>query len=219
MRQLVVVPILRCRSVIPLTKGEYRFPSALDSSVLYNPFAATNVIEYRLFCHIMLPTRGPQGRAYRRHYIYIIGPYEPILFFPWLPIREYTLETLTTTKAHYNLMFWHTGWQQTCVHYSRSADKFPHNQLLEIGIQIPVIRCTPRPRSDLKRDFWMLSTDLDKIIGRLPAISNNYKQFMGAIVSAAKKSIPNGFRKNTLQVGMKVVINCTKYIWTAAIVR
>lgn len=77
---------------------------------------------------------------------------------------------------------------------------FPHSQhrpaIMEIGIQIPLIRSTPRPRWNFQRANWTrFSSELDKCLGWIPPHSRNYGRFIGAVISTAKKCIPRGYRK------------------------
>lgn len=77
---------------------------------------------------------------------------------------------------------------------------FPHSQhrpvLYEIGIQIPLITSSPRPRWNFNKADWPgFAEELDKCVRRIPPTLEAYERFVGAVISAAKKHIPRGFRR------------------------
>lgn len=77
---------------------------------------------------------------------------------------------------------------------------FPHSQhrpvLVNVGIQIPIIRSIPKPRWNFRKSNWSkFSNELDKVIRWIPPVSENYDRFVGAVLSTAKKCMPRGFRK------------------------
>jgi exonuclease III len=78
--------------------------------------------------------------------------------------------------------------------------EFPHSQhrpvIVEVGIQIPIIRSIPRPRWNFKKANWQEFTqDLDKVVRWIPPVSENYDRFVKAVIATAKRKIPRGFRK------------------------
>lgn len=87
------------------------------------------------------------------------------------------------------------------LHSTRKVlENFPHSQhrpvLLDIGIQIPLITSIPRPRWNFgKADWQKYSLELEKLIRWFKPTTDNYRRFVGAVISAAKRSIPRGFRK------------------------
>lgn len=77
---------------------------------------------------------------------------------------------------------------------------FPHSQhrpvLLEIGMQIPIIRSSPLPRWNFSKANWEnYSADLDSTIRWIPPEVNNYSRFVKAVLASAKRHIPRGVRK------------------------
>lgn len=77
---------------------------------------------------------------------------------------------------------------------------FPHSQhrpvLIEIGTSIPLVYSHPRPRWNFKKAKWdVFAENLDKCLGWIPPKANNYERLVGAIICAAKKAIPRGYRK------------------------
>lgn len=91
--------------------------------------------------------------------------------------------------------------QNQPVHICRRVlENFPHSQhrpvVYEMGIQIPIIRSIPRPRWNFQKADWTkFSLELDKIMRWIPAEPGNYDRFAGAVIAAAKKSMPRGYRK------------------------
>lgn len=82
----------------------------------------------------------------------------------------------------------------------RVLDDFPHSQhrpiLVEIGISIPLIKSTPRPRWNFGKADWPTFADnLDKCLGWIPPTKDNYERFSGAVTSTAKKCMPRGYQK------------------------
>ncbi|XP_072378913.1 uncharacterized protein [Diabrotica undecimpunctata] len=77
---------------------------------------------------------------------------------------------------------------------------FPHSQhrpvIIELGIQIPIVESTPRPRWNFNKGNWPEFTkELDTCIRFIDPKANNYHRFLGMVMSIAKKHIPRGFRK------------------------
>lgn len=80
------------------------------------------------------------------------------------------------------------------------AGDFPHSQhrpvILNVGVSIPVVRSTPRPRWNFKKANWdQYAQKLDQCIRFIPPEPENYNRFIGAVISAANKYIPRGYRK------------------------
>lgn len=103
------------------------------------------------------------------------------------------------TESNPDLCFVSCNRNGTPLSASRTVSGgFPHSQhrpvFLEVGIQIPLIRSIPRPRWNLgKADWCKYSQKLDGLLKWITPTSNNYKRFVGAVMSAAKKSISRGF--------------------------
>lgn len=77
---------------------------------------------------------------------------------------------------------------------------FPHSQhrpvIYKIGIQIPVIHSTPRPRWNFQKADWKTYAKyIDANIRWVQPEPQNYSRFIGLIKAAAKRTIPRGFRK------------------------
>lgn len=77
---------------------------------------------------------------------------------------------------------------------------FPHSQhrpvIVNIGLSVPLAECSPRPRWNFRKANWQGFADhLDGFIHFIPPEPNNYCRFVGAVLAAAKKHIPRGFRK------------------------
>jgi hypothetical protein len=78
---------------------------------------------------------------------------------------------------------------------------FPHSQhrpvLVAVGIQIPLVRSFPRPRWNFNKANWeAFTSSLENNIRFIPPSAGNYDRFTKLIMSAAKKCIPRGFRKD-----------------------
>ncbi|XP_072390744.1 uncharacterized protein [Diabrotica undecimpunctata] len=77
---------------------------------------------------------------------------------------------------------------------------FPHSRhrpvIIELGIQIPIVEFTPKPRWNCNKGNWPEFTkELDTCIRFIDPKANNYHRFLGMVISIAKKHIPRGFRK------------------------
>lgn len=77
---------------------------------------------------------------------------------------------------------------------------FPRSQhspiVLHYGLQVPIIHSIPKPRWNFEKADWELySSLLDVKIKNLPPLIKNYQLFVNAVINAAKKSIPRGFRR------------------------
>jgi len=78
---------------------------------------------------------------------------------------------------------------------------FPHSQhrpvLIAVGIQIPLVRSFPRPRWNFNKANWeAFTSSLENTIRFIPPSMSNYDRFAKMVLSAAKKNIPRGFRKD-----------------------
>lgn len=79
--------------------------------------------------------------------------------------------------------------------------RFPKSQhrpeFLQVGIQIPMIQSMPVARWNFKKANW--TKYRESVVSRIrwfkPELAN-FKRFTGVILSAAKRSITRGFRKN-----------------------
>lgn len=84
---------------------------------------------------------------------------------------------------------------------SRSIlSKFPQSQhrpaIVNIGVTIPIIRSTLKPRWNFKKADWpKFSAKLDNDIRFIPPTAKNFERFVGLVIATAKKCIPRGFRK------------------------
>lgn len=77
---------------------------------------------------------------------------------------------------------------------------FPHRKhhptITEIGIQIPIVESTPRPRWNFTKANWPEYTrQLDTCVHFIEPNAKNYHLFVGMVLAVAKKQIPRGFRK------------------------
>lgn len=78
---------------------------------------------------------------------------------------------------------------------------FPRSQhrpvILTIGLQVPLIRTTQKPRWNFKKAQWIkYSHEVDSHLRWIPPKLENYKRFVGTIIGAAKRSIPRGYRRD-----------------------
>lgn len=109
--------------------------------------------------------------------------------------------TRWNTETNVDLCYVSTDTNGICLQTARTVlNDFPHTQhrpiLLEIGVQIPLIKTTPVPRWNLKKARWeQYEADLDKTIRWIPPKASNYCRFAKLLVETAKKHIPRGFRK------------------------
>ena len=85
-------------------------------------------------------------------------------------------------------------------------DDFPHSQhrpsVIHIGLQLPVIRCIEKRRWNFRKADWAdFTAATEKSIPTIPvnivSVEESYSRFTGAIMKAAQKSIPRGFRPST----------------------
>lgn len=77
---------------------------------------------------------------------------------------------------------------------------FPQSQhrpaIVNIGVTIPIVRSTPKPRWNFKKADWpKFATKLDCDIRFIPPTAGNFERFVGLVIATAKKCIPRGFRK------------------------
>lgn len=90
------------------------------------------------------------------------------------------------------------------IHATRQVMmEFPHSQhrpvIVEVGIQIPMIHSIPKPRWNFSKAAWQkFSNNLDVCVRFIPPTAENYDRFVGATITAAKKHIPRGYRKEYL---------------------
>ncbi|XP_030764129.1 uncharacterized protein LOC115888520 [Sitophilus oryzae] len=88
------------------------------------------------------------------------------------------------------------------LHSSREVlSGFPRSQhrpvLINIGLQIPIVRSIPKPRWYFqKANLEEFSEELDFNIQWIPPEPASYERFVGLIHSIAKKHVPRGFRKD-----------------------
>lgn len=105
------------------------------------------------------------------------------------------------TETNPDLCFVSENAQNRPIPITRKVlEDFPHSQhrpvILEIGIKIPIIRSTPRPRWNFGKAQWdKYAARLDETIRWIPPKSSSYSRFTKAIIATAKKCIPRGFRK------------------------
>lgn len=76
---------------------------------------------------------------------------------------------------------------------------FTHSQhrpvILDIGLSVLIVRSVPRPRWNFRRADWQGFADhLDKYICFILPEPKGYQPFMGAVLAAAKKFVPRGYR-------------------------
>uniref|UniRef100_H3AF50 Endonuclease/exonuclease/phosphatase domain-containing protein n=1 Tax=Latimeria chalumnae TaxID=7897 RepID=H3AF50_LATCH len=79
-------------------------------------------------------------------------------------------------------------------------DDFPNSQhrpsIINVGIKVPVITSTPEPRWNFKKAEWeTFQKSVDTNIRWIPPTTDAFNRFIGIIKAAAKRSIPQGFRK------------------------
>ncbi|KAG5873381.1 hypothetical protein JTB14_026450 [Gonioctena quinquepunctata] len=77
---------------------------------------------------------------------------------------------------------------------------FSHSQhrpaVTEIGIQIPIVESTPRPRWNFSKANWPeYARQLDTCVRSIEPKAKNHHRFVGMVLAIAKKHIPRGFRK------------------------
>lgn len=77
---------------------------------------------------------------------------------------------------------------------------FPRSQhrpiIVEIGTKIHLVDSKQKPRWNFQKANWEEFAKLaDAAIRFVPCHTNNYQRFVGIVKSAAKKSVPRGFRK------------------------
>ena len=85
--------------------------------------------------------------------------------------------------------------------YNRTVlHSFPHSQhrpvIFEYGLQIHLTTSIPKPRWNFQIADWKkFSSRLEVIIQHIPCHHSSYARFIGAVINAAKRNIPRGFRK------------------------
>uniref|UniRef100_H3AF49 Endonuclease/exonuclease/phosphatase domain-containing protein n=1 Tax=Latimeria chalumnae TaxID=7897 RepID=H3AF49_LATCH len=74
---------------------------------------------------------------------------------------------------------------------------FQHRpSIINVGIKVPVITSTPEPRWNFKKAEWeTFQKSVDTNIRWIPPTTDAFNRFIGIIKAAAKRSIPQGFRK------------------------
>lgn len=69
--------------------------------------------------------------------------------------------------------------------------------LINWGLQIPIVRSTPKPHWNISKTNWAnYARDLDSVVKWIPSTLENYKRFIGAVLTDAKRNIPRGVRKD-----------------------
>jgi hypothetical protein len=76
---------------------------------------------------------------------------------------------------------------------------FPRSQhrhvIIHYGMRISLMISIPKPRWNFLRADWKAFTDdLDHVIQFIPARLNSYERFAKAVIAAAKRPIPRGYR-------------------------
>lgn len=79
-------------------------------------------------------------------------------------------------------------------------NNFPRSQhrpvIIKIGVQIMPVNSIPKPRWNFQKADWLsFASRVDSAIRFVPNDIDSYERFLGVIKSAAKKSIPRGYRK------------------------
>lgn len=77
---------------------------------------------------------------------------------------------------------------------------FPRSQhrpvIMSVGLEFPLVNCTQKPRWNFNLANWEIFQEkLDQMIRYITPSVKHYDRFVGAIIAAAKLSIPRGFRK------------------------
>ncbi|KAG5886778.1 hypothetical protein JTB14_032269 [Gonioctena quinquepunctata] len=84
-------------------------------------------------------------------------------------------------------------------HTRKVMRSFPRSQhrpvIINIGIQVPVIKSTPKPRWNFRKADW--ATYSKKSIHTYGGSRQNQKhgRFAGVLIGSAKRNIPRGYRK------------------------
>jgi hypothetical protein len=78
---------------------------------------------------------------------------------------------------------------------------FPHSQhrciIYSVGSMIPTVNSRPIARWNLRKADWeTYSSVLDSTVKWIPPHPAQYDRFVGAVMTAARRSIPRGYRKN-----------------------
>lgn len=79
-------------------------------------------------------------------------------------------------------------------------NNFPHSQhrpvMITIGLEFPLINSIQKPRWNFNLANWQSFRDeLDQTTRYIKPTVKNYNRFVGAVLAAAKKAIPRGFRR------------------------
>ena len=68
--------------------------------------------------------------------------------------------------------------------------------VINVGLQIPILRSTPIPRWNLRKAHWDVYREyVEKVVPRIPPSVSNYERFSKLTITAARKAIPIGARK------------------------
>ena len=97
----------------------------------------------------------------------------------------------------------------------RVLTDFPHSQhshIIEVGISIPLITSFPLPRWNFKKANWESYCDrLDKYIGWIPPIIENYERFTAAIIKLQKRLYLEDIDRNIYRDGTMTVRKSTSH--------
>lgn len=77
---------------------------------------------------------------------------------------------------------------------------FPNSQhrpvILEVGVSVPIITSTPRPRWNFRKADWeTFKVKMDAAIRFVPPQQENYERFVNLVIATAKGCVPRGYRK------------------------
>lgn len=65
-----------------------------------------------------------------------------------------------------------------------------------LNIQIPIVRTIQKPRRNFRKADWNnFKKSLDSNMRWIPPIVNNYDRFIGVVKIAAKRHIPQSYRR------------------------
>lgn len=90
------------------------------------------------------------------------------------------------------------------IHITRKvlscSPKSQHRRIiLEIGIQISLIRSFSKPRWNFQNENWLkFKADLDNCIRWNTPKNGNYKRLVGAVLHLVRTNIPRGYRKECI---------------------
>ncbi|XP_049804080.1 uncharacterized protein LOC126242840 [Schistocerca nitens] len=135
-----------------------------------------------------------------------------LMLADWADINNYTLiydakDTPTFcsgawgTTSTPDLCFVSSGETGIALPSKRTVlSRIPRSQhrpvIIDLGIQIPVIKSPPIARWNLRKANWVKFKDtIENNVNRIPPIPENYDRFTKLIIKAAHNSIPRGARK------------------------